>query len=391
MVGMNPLEFLEEVQREYMVSAYGDVIDYDEMYSNGNFFNFLQQEYNFKCEDRDKLIKSLREMRSRHVISRYENPYYYKFFSDIISNIHRIKDAFMDCHGLGMPLFGTVEFDMFCAQIRCPNSDMPPIILFYSGIIQFAHDITNVLTKAFPIQVLDGEKITFGMEPEKIKDCIKSNRWIEKRFTDIVLSIFFCGNVDMCDVSQPENDYLYRQFSNALTDSFLTFIVAHECAHYYLGHLEKDAVKGIVTLGKVQYENLVPDWEQEFDVDYIGALLTIPILNERKMDIQVILGGLYVAMWVLSIIENLQIKGGSDKTTHPPAKDRLLQIKEKLQKIMQTDLRVLEIYDMLFSDLWERFSIISEEVETRVLAGRPMAEVSYEQIKKVIYNETNFK
>lgn len=109
------------------------------------------------------------------------------------------------------------------------------------------------------------------------------------------------------------------------------------------------------------------------------------------MDIQVILGGLYVAMWVLSIIENLQIKGGSDKTTHPPAKDRLLQIKEKLQKIMQTDLRVLEIYDVLFSDLWERFSIISEEVETRVLAGRPMAEVSYEQIKKVIYNETNFK
>ena len=385
MVGMNPLEFLEEVQREYMLNTFGEVINYDEMYSDGRFFDFLQQEYSFKHEDRDKVIKTLREMRSGHVISRYENPYYYKFFMDIISNIHRIKDTFMDCHGLDMPLFGTVEFDMFYAQIRCPNSDMPPIILFYSGIIQFAHNITNVLTKAFPIQVLDEEKITFGMEPEKIKDCIKSNKWIEKRFTDIVLSIFFHGNVDMCDVSQPENDYLYRQFSNALADSFLTFIVAHECAHYYLGHLGADAVKGIVSVGKVQYENIIPDWEQEYDADYIGALLTIPILMERKMDIQVILGGIYVAMWMLSIIESLWIGSGSGKATHPPARDRLLQIKRKLQKIMRNDLHVLESYDILFSELWERYSIISKKVETRVLAGRPMAEVTYEQIKEAIY------
>lgn len=385
MVGMNPLEFLEEVQREYMVNAFGEVINYDEMYSNSSFFDFLQQEYNFKCEDRDILIKSLREMRSRHVISRYENPYYYKFFRDIISNVHKIKDVFMDCKGLDMPLFGTVEFDMFYAQIRCPNSDMPPIILFYSGIIQFAHNITNVLTKAFPIQVLDEEKITFGMETEKIKDCIKDNKWIEKRFTDIILSIFFYGNVDMCDVSQPENDYLYRQFSNALADSFLTFVVSHECAHYYLGHLGKDTIKGIVTVGKVQYENLVPDWEQEFDADYIGALLTIPILMEKKMDIQVILGGIYIAMWVLSIIESLRIKGGSGETTHPPAKDRLFQIKTKLQKIMQDDLHVLNVYDILFSDLWERFSIIAKDVEDRVLAGRPAAEVTYDQIKEAIY------
>ena len=294
----------------------------------------------------------------------------------------------MDCHGLDMPLFGTVEFDMFYAQIRCPNSDMPPIILFYSGIIQFAHNITNVLTKAFPIQVLDEEKITFSMEPERIKECIKSNKWIEKRFADIVLSIFFYGNVDMCDVSQPENDYLYRQFSNTLADSFLTFIVAHECAHYYLGHLGKDAIKEIVTVGKVQYENLVPDWKQEFDADYIGALLTIPILMERKMDIQVILGGIYIAMWMLSIIESLRIKSGRGETTHPPAKDRLLRIKKKLQEIMRTDLCVLDTYDILFSDLWERFSIISKEVEIKVLAGRPVAEVTYEQIKKVIYDKT---
>ena len=293
----------------------------------------------------------------------------------------------MNCRGLDMPLFGTVEFDMFYAQIRCPNSDMPPIILFYSGIIQFAHNITNVLTKAFPIQVLDEEKITFCMEPQKIKECINNNKWIEKRFTDIVLSIFFYGNVDMCDVSQPENDYLYRKFSNALADSFLTFIVAHECAHYYLGHLGKDAIKGIVTVGKVQYENLVPDWEQEFDADYIGALLTIPILMERKMDIQIILGGIYVAMWILSIIESLQIKRGQGETTHPPAKDRLLRIKTKLQKIMQNDLRVLEIYDVLFSGLWERFSIIAKDVEGRILAGRPAAEVTYEQIKRGIYDE----
>lgn len=385
MVGMNPVEFLEEVQRAYMVSSFGEIINYDEMCFDGSFFDFLQREYNFKLEDKEEVMKSLREMRSEQVISRYENPYYYKFFRDIISSIHRIKDKFMDCAEQEEPLFGTVEFNMFYAQIRCPDSSTPPIILFYSGIIQFAHDITNVLTKAFPIQVIDGEKIVFGMEPEKIRDSIQSNMWIERRFADIAFSIFFYGNVDMSDVSQPENDYLYRKFSNALADSFLTFIVAHECAHYYLGHLGVDAVKGIVTVGNVQYENIIPDWEQEFDADYVGALLTIPVLLEKNMDIQVILGGMYVAMWILSIMESLQIKDGEGKTTHPPAKDRLLQVKKKLQKIMQDDLHMLEVYDMLFSVLWERFTVIAKDVEDRVLAGRPIAEVAYEKIKEAIY------
>lgn len=389
MVGMNPLEFLEEVQREYMINTFGEILNYDKMYSDGSFFDFLRQEYNFKYDDRDKLMRSLHEMRSRHLISQYENPYYYKYFEDIISSIHRIKNQFMDCVEQDMPLFGTVEFDLFYAQIRCPDSTMPLIILFYSGIIQFAHNITNVLTKAFPIQIMDGEKITFSMEPEKMQDCIDNNKWIEKRFTDIILSVYFYGNVDMCDVSQPENDFLYRQFSNALADSFLTFIVAHECAHYYLGHLGETAVKGVVTVGKIQYENLIPNWEQEFDADYIGALLTIPVLLERKMDIQVILGGLYVAMWTISIIESLRIKNGKGETTHPPAKDRLLHIKKKLQVIMQNDLHILDIYDMLFSTLWERFVIISKDVEDKVLAGRLVAEVTYEHIKNIIYSEMN--
>ncbi len=387
MVGMKPLEFLEEVQRSYMVSTFGKVINYDEMYSDDSFLRFLQQEYNFNYDNREQIMKKLREMRSESAVSRYENPYYYKYFADIINNIHRIKDAFMDCGDLNMPLFGTVEFDMFYAQIRCPDSDVPPIILFYSGIIQFAHDITNTLTKAFPIQVMDAGKITFSMEINKIKECIISNKWIEKRFTDIIFSIYFYGNVDMSSISQPENDHLYRQFSNALADAFLVFIVAHECAHYYLGHLGKDAIKEIVTVEKIQYEKLLPNWEQEFDADYIGALLTIPMLMESGMDIQIILGGIYVAMWTLSIIESLQNKDKIKVTTHPPAKDRLLQIKGKLQSTMQNDLRVLEVYDELFSLLWERYSVIAKNIENRFLQGRPMAEVTYEQVKKFIYDE----
>lgn len=107
------------------------------------------------------------------------------------------------------------------------------------------------------------------------------------------------------------------------------------------------------------------------------------------MDIQVILGGLYVAMWTISIIESLRTKNGKAETTHPPAKDRLLHIKKKLQVIMQNDLHILDIYDMLFSALGERFVIISKDVEDKVLAGRSAAEVTYEQIKNIIYGEMN--
>ena len=74
MVGMNPLEFLEEVQREYMINTFGEILNYDKMYSDASFFDFLQKEYNFKDCDRDKMMRSLHEMRSRHMISQYENP-----------------------------------------------------------------------------------------------------------------------------------------------------------------------------------------------------------------------------------------------------------------------------------------------------------------------------
>ncbi len=41
-------------------------------------------------------------------------------------------------------------------------------------------------------------------------------------------------------------------------------------------------MKGIVTVGKVRYENILPDWEQEFDADYVGALLAKPVLMEKR-------------------------------------------------------------------------------------------------------------
>ena len=49
---------------------------------------------------------------------------------------------------------------------------------------------------------------------------------------------------------------------------------------------------------------------------------------------------------------------------------------------------MLEVYDILFSDLWERFSAIVKDVEDRVLTGRPITEVTYEYIKEVIYQNT---
>lgn len=133
MVGMNPLKFLEEVQYEYMIKAFGQIVDYDKIYSEGHFLDFLQQEYNFKYDNKEILSKSLQKIRSEQIISRYENPYYYGYFKNIISDIHKIKDKFMDCEGQEMPLFGTVEFDTFYAQIRYPDSTMPPIILFYDA------------------------------------------------------------------------------------------------------------------------------------------------------------------------------------------------------------------------------------------------------------------
>ena len=78
------------------------------------------------------------------------------------------------------------------------------------------------------------------------------------------------------------------------------------------------------------------------------------------------------AMVRISFLAGWNAAGGE-----PPKPQKILELK--------TDFRGI---DTNITDLWERFSIISKEVEIKVLAGRPVAEVTYEQIKKVIYDKT---
>lgn len=363
------IRFLEDIQSAYMKRAYGKVIDYEKEFNFDKFFDFLCDTYHFKISDRDKVLGELNMMKTAHLISRYENPYYYRFFNDILTAMHDIKDKFLDCSEVEYPVFGTVELEQFSAQIRSMDGGNRPIILFSSGIIQFAHIISNLLTKAFPICEATDTHIKFDLDPKKVLDIIQNNRWIEKRFTDLVMCMFLTNNTEQCDTDQPQNDNLYRTFSNSLADSFLTFIVAHESAHHYLGHMKIEHTKKMVTVQNIVYEQIELNWQQEYEADHIGALLAIPVLLQKKVDITQAVSGIYVAMWSMSIMESLHNGKNSGTTTHPPAVERRNAIKTKMEQAIGCELEILRVYDILLSTLWERFQKIAEKIESIILQG----------------------
>lgn len=227
---LEPLEFMEELQKEFMLKTFGEIINYDEYYQTDDYLDFLCKTYNFKY-DKDSLNADMKKIRAGDMVSRYENPYYYSFFCDIVGDIHKMKDNFLTCEEDTHPIIGTVEFELFTAQIRQPKSDKSPIIIFSSGIIQFAHIITNLLTKAFPIEIREHSQVLVDMDIKKILTIVQGNRWIEQRFSELCTCVLLTRNVRLCSLDQPQDNRTYRLISNRLADAFLTFIVAHECAH----------------------------------------------------------------------------------------------------------------------------------------------------------------
>ena len=47
---LKPLEFLEELQKEYMLKSFGEIVNYDEYYQNDDYLNFLNNTYNFSYD-----------------------------------------------------------------------------------------------------------------------------------------------------------------------------------------------------------------------------------------------------------------------------------------------------------------------------------------------------
>ena len=65
---LKPLEFLEELQKEYMLKSFGEIVNYDEYYQNDDYLNFLNNTYNFSY-DKNSLNEDMKKMRAKNVIS----------------------------------------------------------------------------------------------------------------------------------------------------------------------------------------------------------------------------------------------------------------------------------------------------------------------------------
>lgn len=147
---LEPLEFMEELQKEFMLKTFGEIINYDEYYQTDDYLDFLCKTYNFKY-DKDSLNADMKKIRAGDMVSRYENPYYYSFFCDIVGDIHKMKDNFLTCEEDTHPIIGTVEFELFTAQInnRVKKQSKSTSISYLYYLVSNAGRLAYYIRKAY--------------------------------------------------------------------------------------------------------------------------------------------------------------------------------------------------------------------------------------------------
>jgi hypothetical protein len=231
-----------------------------------------------------------------------------------------------------LPLYGTVDFDSFNAFITADNSD--PVIVLNNGLLKFTQKIIELITKEHYLR----SKNLFSKKYQGI---------FTKNFIDAMMCYYIYGDVygaislDLCDIenfddlkdSEKVGDHIgasemlydeaYFQFLFDVEDATYLWIAAHEYAHLLLGHID-NANLSSKRLNEVHVSMIDFDWQEEYDADSLGAILTMQSSACHNS-----IHGIYLALTCL-----LFCTCHNEKTSisHPPVAERINNVFAILKK-----------------------------------------------------------
>lgn len=123
--------------------------------------------------------------------------------------------------------------------------------------------------------------------------------------------------------SQNEN------FCNTLGDYLVRFIIAHEIAHFILGHMEHSNLRKLEVSGKTA-EIVFNTYHHELQADLLASILIdAHIQNKEKSEISKLAASISIPIF-LSMVELLEEIKGLSSLDHPPGKKRRLAWEENM-------------------------------------------------------------
>lgn len=386
---MSAYELLEFIQKEYLkLKGLDHSLDVDRAVAEEVMKEILGK------EDVSEEYSMVQEMLNASVLkTKYQNPYTYGILNDIVQSIEKIKaDIFRNMDlDIKMPCFGTVDYDVFSAEICAANCD-EKLIIISDGLFTFANLISKIMTQIFPLEK-DDDIQRFSADIEKIKRQIEDNKEIKLRFFDLMLA---CIVTKEPPRAKPYIiDFRLNALLSVIRESFEIFVVAHEYSHSILGHLEDKKINStskIEELSDSEIKEIFHSWEDEIMADVYGAGITLAIMNKKKFDPYVSMLGIIVCMNSFVLFDKIEQlrQGNSDKQkiskSHPSGAMREKFVEQ--QYFENKDLGLFKMIDTLFADLWDEFEVFFGKLSDIIEKTTKMDiyEIPFEVTQSLMYH-----
>lgn len=276
-----------------------------------------------------------------------------------------------------MPYIGTLPIGEVNAEIRYFPTSKEYLIIFQDGIFDFCNLFSKVIASSFRylkdeiVTERDGEKVPpigyklYAIEEKEIKKTLKENPQIYENFKDLIISYVLKGKPGFA--KQYFIDPKYELSVENLRNGMELFVLGHEYAHKFFGHLESDDT-ALFSISKSDAKRILYDWGKEYEADAGGLMLALGALGNRYtapksyLGTELILTGFEIVQKSLCILENghdhFYWRGGrSDGPlgSHPPPDQRREKLRIIAKHLGEKDItKYAEKVDIVINELWKK-------------------------------------
>lgn len=326
--------------------------------------------------------------------TKYQNPLTYSILREMIDEFQglfpQIKAESKNGKTIRLqdfPIFGTVDMGEFSAQIRVDSDDQKPLMVFSDGFFGFANLISKIVAFCFPVKEV-GNQYAFSTDINDVIAKIASDKKIAVYFFDLMFAYLLERDPHRAKQYFQENQHIV--LVSMILNAFEGFVVAHEYAHYVLGHLGNQKTFGVVQINDKEIESILFNWSQEIEADTFAAQLTVVFMQSKGYDKSIAGLGIWVALNVLEILYKLRrvYKGENPDSlvlskTHPPVSERKIKVLEQLFEKDSKEIKLLETIDFIFEKLWKTFDEFISILKNK---GIKLANLDFATIQKYLYS-----
>lgn len=202
------------------------------------------------------------------------------------------------------------------------------IVAVNHGTFIFIYLAAKAVSSFLPLKPDGG----FSTAKEDLEHTLRTNREGHARFADALVSYLIEGDPSAAQpYVQPEKQ---SRLAYLLSHTAEIFVLAHEFAHVFHGHLVVQSNLVSLPGGRedalVQYEEIRRSWQEELEADHLGAMLTLQGQLNQGLDLALSYAGIDFVLTCFHIVE--EALGGEVSETHPPALLRRELLRRRLRE-----------------------------------------------------------